>query len=203
DLLSTLLRETANNHEDPLTDEELVHNLNVFFVAGHDTTANTLACGMYQLAKNKQVQDKLRKEIYDTLQIQPGTNKIVVPTFDQIKNMEYLGLFIKEVMRINPSVAQIVRKLTEDYHIPSDDVVIPKGTTVNVSIYGIHHDPKIYPNPEKFDPERFLVGKHESDVYMPFGGGSRMCIGSNFSLMEQKVYLTMLLQKFTIDIKTT
>jgi cytochrome P450 len=202
DLLSTLLRETAKNHEDPLTDEELVHNLNVFFVAGHDTTANTLSCGMYYLAKNRHVQDKLRKEIYDTLQIQTGTEKVVIPTAGQIKQMDYLGLFIKEVMRLNPPISQIFRTITEDYPLPDDNIVLPKGTTVNLSIYSAHHDPKTYQNPEKFDPERFLNGKYDTDVYMPFGGGSRMCIGFNFSLMEQKTYLIMLLQRFDIHIKS-
>ncbi|KXN74925.1 cytochrome P450 [Conidiobolus coronatus NRRL 28638] len=200
DLLSTLLRETENNHDDPLTDEELVHNLNVFFVAGHDTTANTLSFGMYYLAKHRHVQDKLRKEIYDTLQINSGANKVVIPTAEQIKSMDYLGLFIKEVMRLNPPISQIFRTISEDYPLPDDNVILPKGTTVNLSIYSVHHDPKIYPNPEEFDPERFFNGKYDTDVYMPFGGGSRMCIGFNFSLMEQKIYLIMLLQRFDIHI---
>jgi cytochrome P450 len=72
---------------------------------------------------------------------------------------------------------------------------------VSVSIYGAHHDPNVYPNPQKFEPERFLNGKYDNDIYLPFGGGSRMCIGMGFSLMEQRVYLSMLLQKFTLEIK--
>jgi cytochrome P450 len=201
DLLTTLLRETELNQEDPLTDEELVHNLNVFFIAGHDTTASSLSYGMYHLAKNQEVQKKLRKEIYEVLEISPETKKVSIPTFEQVKNMEYLGLFIKEVMRITPSAGQIVRKLTEDYQMPNDNIILPKGTTINLSIYGIHNDPKIFPNPSLFDPERFLNGRFDTDVYMPFGGGSRMCIGSNFSLMEQKTFYIMLLQKFDLDIK--
>ncbi|KXN74926.1 cytochrome P450 [Conidiobolus coronatus NRRL 28638] len=200
DLLSTLLRETEKNHEDPLTDEELVYNMNVFFAAGHDTTSSALACGMYYLAKNPIFQEKLRNEVLQALGTSSASDKITVPEESQIKEMNYLGLFIKEVMRLNPPISQVFRGLTEDYSIPDDDVILPKGTIINLPIYAIHHDPKIYPNPEEFNPERFLNGKYDTDVYMPFGGGSRMCVGFNFSLMEQKVFFIMLLQKFIIEI---
>ncbi|KXN74927.1 cytochrome P450 [Conidiobolus coronatus NRRL 28638] len=195
------MRKSDSNDQDRLTDEEIVHNLNSFFVAGHDTTANSLACEMYHLAKNPNIQEKLRKEVFTTLKIESNASKLAIPTIDQIKEMEYLELFIKEAMRINPPVAEISRVLNDNYIIPGDHVVLPKGLRVSVSIYGIHHDPKIYKNPEEFNPERFLNGKYDTDVYMPFGGGSRMCIGSNFSLIEQKVFLIMLLQKFKVDIK--
>ncbi|KXN74928.1 cytochrome P450 [Conidiobolus coronatus NRRL 28638] len=195
DLLTTLLKETELNQEDPLTDEELVHNLNVFFIAGHDTTASSLSYGMYHLAKNQEVQKKLRKEIYEVLEISPETKKL--------KSMEYLGLVIKETMRISPPVGLLNRALADDYTIPGDSVVIPKGTVVGISIYAVHNDPKNFKNPEKFEPERFLNAKYDTNVYMPFGGGSRMCIGTNFSLIEQKVYLSMLVQKFILNIKKT
>ncbi|KXN74930.1 cytochrome P450, partial [Conidiobolus coronatus NRRL 28638] len=183
-----------------LTDKELINNLNIFFIAGHDTTANTLSYAMYHLAKNQHVQDKLRAEIYSTLQVDPNTKDLVIPTSEQLKSMNYLACFIKEVMRITPAVLQVNRELQSDYTIPTDKVVLPKGTQVMLSIYSIQHDPKIYPKPEEFDPERFLVGKYDTDIYMPFGGGTRMCVGMNFSLMEQKVYLSLLLQKFTLGI---
>ncbi|KXN74931.1 cytochrome P450 [Conidiobolus coronatus NRRL 28638] len=201
DLLSTMLTEDPDSPFEPLSDVELVENLIVFFVAGHDTTANTLSYAMYHLARNPEIQEKLRKEIYTTLNIPKDHDKLVAPSTEQLKDMEYLNCVIKEVMRISPAVVQIPRIVEEEFTIPNDNVVVPKGSMISMSIYGAHHDPKTYPNPQKFEPERFLNGKYDTDIYLPFGGGSRMCIGMGFSLMEQRVYLAMLLQKFTLEIK--
>ncbi|KXN74937.1 cytochrome P450 [Conidiobolus coronatus NRRL 28638] len=200
DLLSTMLRSDPDSPYEPLTDEELVHNLNIFFLAGHDTTANTLSYALYHLARNRDVQDKLRNEIYQKMNLDDNQEKLVVPTSEQLKNMEYLNLVIKETMRISPAVLQIGRQLAEDYSIAEDNIVLPKGTNVGLSIYSILNDPAVYPNPEKFDPERFLNNKYEADTYIPFGGGSRICVGMNFSLMEQKIFLALLLQKFDLSV---
>ncbi|KXN74929.1 cytochrome P450 25A, partial [Conidiobolus coronatus NRRL 28638] len=183
-----------------LTNEELVANLNVFIMAGHDTTANTLTYAMYYLAKYQDVQEKLRNEIYATLEVAPNNFDLAIPTAEHLKSMKYLSCFIKEVMRITPAVLQIDRQLSSDYTIPGENVVLPKGTHLNLSVYSIQKDPRIYPNPDEFNPERFLNSKYDTDVYMPFGGGTRMCVGMNFSLMEQKVFLIMLLQKFHLNI---
>ncbi|KXN74949.1 cytochrome P450, partial [Conidiobolus coronatus NRRL 28638] len=201
DLLATMLTVDPDSPFAPLTDQELVENLIVFFIAGHDTTANTLSYAMYHLARNPDIQEKLRSEIYNTLNIPKDHTEVVVPSAEQFKEMEYLNCVIKEVMRISPAVVQIPRMVEEDFTVPNDNVVIPKGSMIMMSVYGSHYDPKTYPNPKKFEPERFLNGKHETDIYLPFGGGSRMCIGMGFSLMEQRVYLAMLLQKFNIEIK--
>ncbi|KXN74932.1 cytochrome P450 [Conidiobolus coronatus NRRL 28638] len=201
DLLATMLAADPESPFEPLTDEELVENLIVFFIAGHDTTANTLSYAMYYLARNPEIQEKLRNEIYTTLKIPKDHEKLVVASTEQFKEMEYLNCVIKEVMRISPAVVQMFRIVEEDFNIQNENIVVPKGTLITLSVYGAHHDPKTYPNPHKFEPERFLNGKYDTDIYLPFGGGSRMCVGMGFSLMEQRVYLTLLLQKFTIEIK--
>jgi cytochrome P450 len=201
DLLATMLAEDPESPFEPLTDEELVENLIVFFIAGHDTTANTLSYAMYHLARNPEVQEKLRNEIYTTLNISKDHDELVIPSVEQFKEMEYLNCVIKEVMRISPAVVQMFRVVEEAFNIPNENVAVPKGTLITLSVYGAHHDPKTYPNPQKFEPERFLNGKYDTDIYLPFGGGNRMCVGMGFSLMEQRVYLALLLQKFTIEIK--
>jgi cytochrome P450 len=200
DLLSTMLRHDPDSPYEPLTDQELVHNINLFFFAGHDTTANTLTYVLYYLARNKEVQKKLRNEIYREMNLELDNKQINIPTLDQLKNMEYLNCVIKETMRISPAALQLGRKVTEDYPIPEENIVIPKDTLVLLSIYSILHDPAIYANPDEFNPERFLNGRYDTDVYMPFGGGSRICVGMNFSLMEQKVFISLLLQKFDLSI---
>jgi cytochrome P450 len=200
DLLSTMLRHDPDNPYDPLTDQELVHNINVFFFAGHDTTANTLAYALYYLARNRDVQEKLKKEIYREMNLELDNKKIHIPTLDQLKNMEYLNCVIKETMRISPAVLEFGRKVTEDYPIPEENIVIPKDTVVLLDIYSILHDPNIYTNPDEFNPDRFLNGRYDTDVYMPFGGGSRICVGMNFSLTEQKIFLALVLQKFDLRV---
>jgi cytochrome P450 len=200
DLLSCMLRKDPDSPYEPLTDEELVQNINLFFFAGHDTTASTLSYALYNLARNRDVQDKLRSDIYQKMGLNSDHKKLALPTSEQVKNMECLHLVIKETMRSQPPILHLGRTLGKDYSIAEDNLVIPKGTNIALSIYDILHDPKIYPNPEKFDPERFLNAKYDVDTYMPFGGGARMCIGVNFSLMEQKVFFALLLQKFDLRI---
>ncbi|KXN65106.1 cytochrome P450 [Conidiobolus coronatus NRRL 28638] len=195
-----MLRKDPESPYEPLTDEELVQNINLFFFAGHDTTASTLSYALYSIARNRDIQDKLRNDIYQKMGLSDNHKKLVVPTSEQVKNMEYLHLVIKETMRMFPPILHLGRTLGEDYLIPEDNIVIPKGTNIALSIYSVLHDPKIYPNPEKFDPERFLNAKYDVDTYMPFGGGSRMCVGINFSLVEQKVFFALLLQKFDLKI---
>ncbi|KXN73740.1 cytochrome P450, partial [Conidiobolus coronatus NRRL 28638] len=185
---------------EPLTDEELVQNINLLFFAGHDTTASTLSYALYSLARNRGIQDKLRDDIFQIMGLNNNHKKLVIPTSEQVKNMEYLHLVIKETMRMFPPILHLGRTLGEDYPIPEDNIVIPKGTNIALSIYSILNDTKIYPNPEKFNPERFLNAKYDIDTYMPFGGGSRMCVGISFSLMQQKVFFALLLQKFELGI---
>jgi len=110
-------------------------------------------------------------------------------------------MVIKEVMRLKPPAAQIMgRKTTTAMQLGS--LHIPEKTAVSLSIYTIHHHPDFWPDPEKFDPDRFSpensVGRHPF-AYLPFSLGKRHCIGQNFSLMEQKAFLAMFLQKYSVE----
>ncbi|KAI9279778.1 cytochrome P450 [Sporodiniella umbellata] len=197
--LVTLMLEAEQANE-RIKDEELRHNVAGFFLAGHDTTAHTLSFCLYNLAKNKDVQNKLRQEIIAVLGDDPVD---IEPTLEELKQMEYLNLVIKENLRHSgPADSLLPRVAREDIAI--NGTFIPKGSTINLDIYAIHHDPKYWTDAEEFIPERFDIGgeqeNHEGLTWLPFSNGARQCIGMNFSLTEQRLLLTMLLRKYEVDI---
>ncbi|CEI87539.1 hypothetical protein RMCBS344292_01950 [Rhizopus microsporus] len=198
--LITLMLEAEKRGEAIVTEEQLRHNIAVIFVAGHETTANTLALCLYNLAKYKNVQDKLRKEVIEVLGNEPVD---VIPTLEELRRMEYLNMVIKENLRMNGPVDTVLpREAAEDATLAG--TFIPKGTLLNLDIGSIHRDPHVWKNPEEFIPERFgpngEQGDHTGFTWIPFSSGSRQCIGMNFSLAEQRIFLAMTLKKYEIEI---
>ncbi|ORY96310.1 cytochrome P450 [Syncephalastrum racemosum] len=198
--LLTLMVESEKAGEGTLTDEELKSNLCVFFLAGHDTTANALTFAIYYLAVNPDIQEKAREEAIKAFGDNHGD---ILPTAEETKELQYINCIIKETLRIAPPATGVIsRGLTTDSEISG--MVFPKGTRVMLDIYELHHNPRIWSNPEKFDPDRFLPGGEaeqlasngSSMAWVPFSNGARQCIGANFSLAEQRVLLPLLLRKF-------
>ncbi|KAI9296385.1 cytochrome P450 [Neoconidiobolus thromboides FSU 785] len=195
DIVSLMIRDSMENEVDGLTNEEILNNLTVFFLAGHDTTANTLTSTLYFLAKNQDIQDKARQEV---LNVVGDSDEVKAPTNDQEKKLPYIDCIIKESMRISPTVNQLRRHASKDITL-SDGTQVKKGDMVMLLVYLHHRNPEYFPEPEKFDPDRFKDPHGiESSVWMPFGMGTRTCVGLHFSLIEQRVILSMLLQKYTI-----
>ncbi|KAJ2955884.1 hypothetical protein NQZ79_g8173 [Umbelopsis isabellina] len=202
--LLTLMIEAGKNEGDgvePLTDVELRNEIVVFFLAGHDTTSNTLTAALYFLAQNPSAQDKARKEIIDIL----GDGKADIgPTLDQIKELRFLNLVMKESIRFaSPAQVLIERRAAQDTHLVG--TFIPKGSLLRINILGLHYNSHLWKTPERFDPNRFSEGgefeNHPSAYsYLPFGGGARQCIGMNFSMAEQKVALSMILRKYELSV---
>ncbi|KAG2187286.1 hypothetical protein INT44_004971 [Umbelopsis vinacea] len=204
DLLTLMLEanEESNDADHRLSNSELRSDLVIFFVAGHDTTSNALSFALYHLAANPHIQEKARKEVIDIL---GDGNEFVHPTSAQCTEMKYLYMIIKETLRISPPAQNSSpRDCAEDIELAGS--FIPKGTALNADIFVMHHNPAIWKNPETFDPERFAPGAESESkagtglAWVPFGNGPRQCIGMNFSLAEQKVLLSMLLQKFTWEL---
>ncbi|KAI8139672.1 cytochrome P450 [Fennellomyces sp. T-0311] len=194
--LLTLMLEAEIRGEIVWEKDELRHNIAMFFVAGHDTTANALTFAIYSLAVNKDVQNKARKEILDLLGDEP---RDIHPTLDDCKRMPYIDMIIKETLRMNaPANDLLARIASEDLELGG--VIIPKGTMVSVDFHALHFRPDTWTEPERFIPERFEENgehsKHEGVTWVPFSGGTRQCIGINFSMMEQRVALSMLLRKY-------
>jgi cytochrome P450 len=176
-----------------LSDNEIVANIILFLLAGYDTVATSLAYTAYSLALNPVVQDKLRKEIVDAVQ---STNGDL--SYDLLSGLKYLDAVVSETLRMYPPATRVERIATEDYAMESEEgtIEIKKGTVIYIPIYAIHHDEEFYPNPEEYQPERFLAGNKEhiiSYTYLPFVSGPRNCIGMRFALLEIKLALASLI----------
>ncbi|GJQ83415.1 Cyp6a9 [Trypoxylus dichotomus] len=195
-----LLIELMEN--DQLKIEEVAAQAFLFFLAGFETSSTTMASCIFELAKNNDIQDKIREEISQVFDRNEG--KL---TYESLIEMKYMGQVIDETLRLYPSVPLVQRVCTKDYKIHNSNGVIEKGTRIFLPVYALHRDPEYYPDPEKFDPNRFNdtnKSKRHPFVYLPFGEGPRVCIGQRFGLMQVKIGMAILLKnyKFTINTKT-
>ncbi|RGB39207.1 cytochrome P450 [Rhizophagus diaphanus] len=160
-------------------------------LAGHDTTANALTTILYLLAAHKDAQKKVRDEILRVL----GDD--LTPSAEQQKELKYMNMVMNENLRLYPPVAQLPRRFSAQ-EIKFRNHVIPAKTAIILNIYGIHHSSRNWKDPENFIPERFENEKHDYYAWLGFGGGSRICLGINFSLIEQRIMLCALLRKYEI-----
>ncbi|XP_057655516.1 probable cytochrome P450 6a20 [Diorhabda carinulata] len=193
-----ITRQETDKGEDFITFNELVAQCFVFFVAGFETSATTLSFALLQLALNKDVQDKLRDEILTIKEKYDGDL-----CYDAILEMTYLEKVVYETLRKHPPAPLLPRVCNKDYKVPNTEVIIREGTRVVIPVIAIQNDPDIYPDPEKFDPERFSEenkANRPSVAYLPFGEGPRYCIGSRFGLLEVKVALAVILSNFNIEL---
>ncbi|OZJ04260.1 hypothetical protein BZG36_02469 [Bifiguratus adelaidae] len=202
DLLTMML---VANHEEVdgskrLTDAQLRSDLAIFFVAGHDTTSNALTFALYHLAVNPGVQHKAREEC---IRVLGDTPQDIVPTAEQIKELTYTSQIIQETLRLNPPAQGTSQRLVaEDTELGG--YFIPKGSMAALDIWSLHHNPNVWDDPETWNPDRFAPGgeyeSKDSYSWLPFGHGQRQCIGMQFSLAEQRVFLSMLLRKYEISL---
>ncbi|KAJ3128339.1 Cytochrome P450 4V2 [Nowakowskiella sp. JEL0407] len=207
--LMDLMILAADDESVDWTAEDLMYNLSVFFVAGHDTTANVISAAIYFMAKHKHIQEKARAEVYSILG-KPTSKDDGINTgpmeISQLNQMQYIHCIMKEAMRLYPSASTTgVRKAMKDVNITYRDMknversfFVSKGTLAVVDIFGMHRDPVYFPNPLEFDPSRFQ--SENQPAWLTFGTGPRQCIGMQFSLIEQKVVLSMLLRNFEFDL---
>ncbi len=190
DLLQMLMEVKDEDTGEQMDDRQLRDECMTIFLAGHETTALALTWLWYTLDKNPSEIDKLRAEAKAVLQ---GN----LPQVDDVMKLEYTRMAIDEGMRLYPPAWAIGRRTVEEDEIGGYRV--PKGYNLIIPVYHIHHDPKIWDNPEGFNPERFRKGnlkdKHRF-AYFPFGGGPRLCIGNNFALMEMQIVVAMMVTKF-------
>ncbi|XP_066594596.1 cytochrome P450 6k1-like [Prorops nasuta] len=165
----------------------------IFFVAGLESSTSTICFALCELAKNPKIQDKVREEIQETIE-NKGLN------YESIQEMKYLLQTIKETLRLYPVAPLLDRVAADDYKIPGKDVVIEKGTPVYVALAGIHMDPRYFPNPEKFDPNRFSDTNHlDSCTYLPFGEGPRSCIGARVGTLQTAVGILTIIRKYEVS----
>ncbi len=173
DILSMLV---GAEHEDgsPMSDTEIRDELLTLLVAGHETTATSLSWAVERLVRHPEKIERLRAEV------RAGEDA-------------YLTATIQETLRLRPVVVLVIRKLTEPVELGGYE--LPAGASVTPSIYLIHRDPRIYPDPHSFIPERFLDNPPGTYTWIPFGGGVRRCLGAAFAQFEMAVVLRELVAR--------
>lgn len=193
-----LLLDVSENEEsgNRLTSEELREEVDTFMFEGHDTTTAGISWALFLLGNHSAVQEKAAEELDKIFQDDPDR----LATIADLSEMKYLERVIKETLRIRPVVPFISRKIEEDVKI--DEYLIPRDTTISLSIWSLHRDPRYFPDPEKFNPDNFLperVQTRHPYAFIPFSAGPRNCIGQKFAMLEEKVILSSILRKFKIE----
>jgi cytochrome P450 len=176
DVLSMLV---GARHEDdsPMSDEEIRDELLTLLVAGHETTATSLAWAVERLSRHPDKLERLRAEVSEDRE-------------------EYLAATIQETLRLRPVISIVLRKLTEPVEIGGYE--LPAGVSVAPCVYLVHRNPEIYPEPQRFLPERFLEEPPGTYTWIPFGGGVRRCLGASFAQFEMAVVLRELVRRWQI-----
>ena len=167
-----------------LNNDEIVATVTTILLAGYETTNNALSYTAYLLALNPTIQDKLIKEINDYYEVNPNSS-----LYDAAENIEYVAMVLYESMRMFPPAPRTNRECKQACAV-TDDLIIEEGVDVNFPIFLLHRNPEYWPNPDKFDPERFNPNTEQSYpafAYLPFGEGPRHCIGKRLALLEAKM----------------
>ncbi|XP_068144883.1 LOW QUALITY PROTEIN: cytochrome P450 6a2-like [Drosophila tropicalis] len=174
---------------------ELAAQVFVFYLAGFETSSSTMGYCLFELAQHQDIQDKLRAEINSVLEKHEG--KL---TYESTKDMQYLDQVLSETLRLYTIVPHLERKALSDYKVPgSPNLVIEKDTQIIIPACAYHRDEDLYPNPEKFDPDRFSaeeVASRDSVEWLPFGDGPRNCIGMRFGQMQARIGMAQIINNF-------
>jgi cytochrome P450 len=192
DLLSMLLHAQDEESGRKMTDQQLRDEVMTLFMAGHETTANTLAWTWYLLSQHPDAEAKLHAELDSVL----GGR---LPTVGDLPRLKYTESVVNETLRVYPTVWMVGREPIEPVELGG--YAIPAGTTVFLPQWVIHRDARWFDDPEDFRPERWadgLMHRIHRYAYFPFGGGPRICIGNNFALMEAALVLATIARKYRL-----
>ena len=169
-----LLEARHENDRSPMTDQELRDQLLTLLTAGHETTATALSWAVERLIRHPDKLSRLAEEV------DGGEDR-------------YLEAVVTETLRLRPVISLVARRLRQPVEIGGWQ--LPAGITVTPSIYLMHRRSDVYPNPERFEPERFLDESPGTYTWIPFGGGVRRCIGGSFAQFEMEIVLSELVKR--------
>jgi cytochrome P450 len=191
-LLSLLVDAADDAGGTGMTDQQLRDEVTTLFLGGYDTTALMLTWAWAYLTRRPDLERRLYDEVDAVL---AGR----APTFDDLPRLDVTRRVLQEAMRLRPPAWQLTRTAAADDVI--DGYSIPAGAHLLVFIYGVHHHPEVWPDPERFDPDRFAppaVEKRHRYAWVPFGAGQRLCIARDFALMEGQIALAMIAQRYRL-----
>ncbi|CAD6192814.1 unnamed protein product [Caenorhabditis auriculariae] len=186
-----LLLEMARNGQ--MDRADIQAEVDTFMFEGHDTTSAGLMWALHLIGTYPEVQQKIHDELDEVL----GEDDDV--TVEHLPRLKYMECCLKESLRVCPSVPIVMRELATDQQLGG--VTVPKGVHVLINHHLVHRDPSQWPDPERFDPDRFLpenAAKRHTYSFIPFSAGSRNCIGQRFAILEEKVILAHILRRFRI-----
>lgn len=189
-MMDTLLKAERQGMID---EEGIIEETDTFTFEGHDTTSAAITFILLLLAHHPEAQDGIYNEIRDVLDTKDEL------TIEDFGKFEYMDRVIKESMRIYPPVPFISRKLSEDFQ--HDGFVQREGSLCAIHIYDVHRDPVVFPDPERFDPDRFLpenCAGRSNFAFIAFSAGMRNCIGQKFAMLELKMVVTKLIRNYKI-----
>lgn len=190
DVLSMLLAAQDEESTEGMTDLQVRDEAITILLAGHETTANALTWTLYLLSQHPDVEARMHMEIDEVLEGR-------LPTVDHTPALSYTEMVLAESMRLYPPAWILGRRALEDQAIA--DYVIPAGSIAVTSQYIVHHDRRWYPDPQRFDPDRWLpeaAARRPKLSYFPFGAGSRVCIGESFAWLEGVLVLATIAQRW-------
>uniref|UniRef100_A0A4W6EVM8 aromatase n=1 Tax=Lates calcarifer TaxID=8187 RepID=A0A4W6EVM8_LATCA len=190
-----MLLKTTDENGNKMSNQDIQEEVDTFMFRGHDTTAASMNWALHLLGSHPEAHSKVQQELQEVF----GTSDRSI-NMEDLKKLRYLECVVKEALRLYPSVPFFARSLCEDCHI--NGFKVPKGANAIIVTYALHRDPRYFPEPEEFRPERFLpensVGRPPY-AYIPFSAGLRNCIGQRFALMEEKVVLASILRNFNVE----
>ncbi|XP_061108404.1 cytochrome P450 4V2 isoform X2 [Conger conger] len=190
-----MLLESTDEEGHSLSHRDIQEEVDTFMFEGHDTTAASLNWTLYLLGSHPEEQRKVWQELQEVF----GSSERPV-TMEDLRGLRYLECVVKESLRIFPSVPLFARRVCEDCRI--NGFRVPEGVNAVIIPYALHRDPRYFPDPEEFRPERFLpensAGRNPF-AFIPFSAGMRNCIGQRFALMEEKVVLAWILRRFAVE----
>lgn len=190
DLLDYMMRAEDPDTGRRMTPEDLIHNMQFFIVAGHETTALALAWSLFLLAHDETAQERAREEARDVLGKRPAGA-------DDLADLPYVESVIEEAMRLYPPVGLLARNVLRRDQLYDRDV--RPQETVFLNIYALHRHRQLWNNPDLFDPGHFTPERkadRDRYQYLPFGAGPRVCVGANFAMMQAQIILSTLLARF-------
>jgi cytochrome P450 len=194
DLLSMLLSAQDEEGGDGLTDVQVRDEAMTLFLAGQESTANSLVWTWYLISQHPHVEQKIHDELDSVLDAR-------LPKVDDLKKLVYTRMVFSESLRLYPPAWTVVRRAIEDYQV--DGYVVPSGADIYMSQYVVHHDPRFFSDPFRFDPERWNMEQDSplpQFAYFPFGGGPRLCIGESFAWMEGIMLIAAIAAKWKMHL---